>query len=71
MKIQIATAPCSWGVFYADGGTSGVPYEVFLQQAAEAGWVEEWMYVFIHGCSDPDVIFEEYWYDESLGQWPY
>lgn len=38
MKIQIATAPCSWGVFYADGGTSGVPYEVFLQQAAEAGY---------------------------------
>ena len=29
------------------------------------------MYVFIHGCSDPDVIFEEYWYDESLGQWTY
>ena len=42
-----------------------------FQQAAEAGWVEEWMYVFIHGCSDPDVIFEEYWYDESLGQWTY
>lgn len=38
MKIQIATAPCSWGVFYADGGTSYVPYEVFLQQAAEAGY---------------------------------
>ena len=42
-----------------------------FQQAAEAGWVEEWMYVFIHGCTDPDVIFEEYWYDESLGQWTY
>lgn len=38
MKIQIATAPCSWGVFFPDGGTSGVPYETFLAQAAEAGY---------------------------------
>lgn len=40
MEIRIATAPCSWGVFYADGGTSGVPYPVFLRQAAEAGYTE-------------------------------
>lgn len=40
MEIRIATAPCSWGVFYADGGTSGVPYDVFLQQAAAAGYSE-------------------------------
>lgn len=38
MKIQIATAPCSWGVFFPDGRTSGVPYETFLAQAAEAGY---------------------------------
>lgn len=40
MEIRIATAPCSWGVFYADGGTSGVPWPVFLQQAAQAGYTE-------------------------------
>ena len=40
MEIRIATAPCSWGVFYADGGTSGVPCETFLRQAAEAGYSE-------------------------------
>ncbi len=40
MEIRIATAPCSWGVFYADGSTSGVPYEVFLRQASEAGYSE-------------------------------
>ena len=40
MNIQIATAPCSWGVYYVDGGPSGVPFETFLQQAAEAGYTE-------------------------------
>jgi len=40
MEIQIATAPCSWGVFYADGRTSGVPYPVFLQQASAAGYTQ-------------------------------
>lgn len=38
MKIQIATAPCSWGVFFPDGRMSGVPWETFLMQAAEAGY---------------------------------
>lgn len=38
MKIQIATAPCSWGVFFPDGRTSCVPYETFLAQASEAGY---------------------------------
>lgn len=38
MQIQIATAPCSWGVWYADGTPSGTPYPVFLDQAAEAGY---------------------------------
>lgn len=37
-KVKIATAPCSWGVWYADGTPSGTPYEVFLDQAAEAGY---------------------------------
>lgn len=37
-NITIATAPCSWGVWYADGTPSGTPYEVFLEQAAAAGY---------------------------------
>lgn len=36
--VKIATAPCSWGVWYADGTPSGTPYDVFLDQAAEAGY---------------------------------
>ena len=32
------TAPCSWGVWYADGKPSGTPWNVFLDQAAEAGY---------------------------------
>lgn len=38
MKIKIATAPCSWGVWYADGTPSGTPWALFLDQAAEAGY---------------------------------
>lgn len=38
MKITIATCPCSWGVFYADGGASGVPAEQFLREASQAGY---------------------------------
>jgi inosose dehydratase len=37
-NIIIATAPCSWGVWYADGKPSGTPWEVFLDQAAAAGY---------------------------------
>ena len=36
--VKIATAPCSWGVWYADGTPSGTPFEVFLDQAAAAGY---------------------------------
>lgn len=36
--ITIATAPCSWGVWYADGTPSGTKWELFLDQAAEAGY---------------------------------
>ncbi len=38
MKLTIATAPCSWGVWYADGTPSGTPYPVFLDQAAASGY---------------------------------
>lgn len=37
-EVKIATAPCSWGVWYADGTPSGTPWELFLDQAAEAGY---------------------------------
>jgi len=37
-EIIPATAPCSWGVWYADGAPSGVPYSVFLDGAAQAGY---------------------------------
>ena len=38
MKVTIATAPCSWGVWYADGTPSGTPWRTFLDQAASAGY---------------------------------
>lgn len=38
MNCKIATAPCSWGVWYADGTPSGTPYGIFLDQAAAAGY---------------------------------
>ena len=38
IHVKIATAPCSWGVWYADGTPSGTPYSVFLDQAAQAGY---------------------------------
>jgi inosose dehydratase len=37
-NIIIATAPCSWGVWYADGTPSGTPWNIFLDQAAQAGY---------------------------------
>lgn len=37
-KIISATAPCSWGVWYADGTPSKTPYDIFLDQAAESGY---------------------------------
>lgn len=37
-NITIATAPCSWGVWYADGTPSGTPYDLFLKQASEIGY---------------------------------
>lgn len=38
MSVKIATAPCSWGVWYADGSPSGTPWNVFLDQAQKAGY---------------------------------
>lgn len=38
LQVTIGTAPCSWGVWWPDGTPSGTPYEVFLDQAAQAGY---------------------------------
>lgn len=38
MQVTIGTAPCSWGVWWPDGTPSGTPYDVFLDQAAQAGY---------------------------------
>jgi len=38
MDVKIATAPCSWGVWWADGTPSRTPWNVFLDQAHEAGY---------------------------------
>ncbi len=38
MKVELATCPASWGVFWADGSPSYVPYELFLDHAASAGY---------------------------------
>lgn len=37
-QIISATAPCSWGVWYADGTPSKTPYPTCLDQAARAGY---------------------------------
>ena len=37
-RIIAATAPCSWGVWFADGGPSGTPWKVFLDGAAKSGY---------------------------------
>lgn len=38
MKVELATCPCSWGVFWPDGSPTFVPAEDFLDQAAESGY---------------------------------
>lgn len=38
LQITIGTAPCSWGVYWPDGTPSRTPYNVFLDQAAQAGY---------------------------------
>ncbi len=39
MKVEIATCPCSWGVFWADGSPSHTPANVFMDMAAGSGYV--------------------------------
>ena len=38
MQVTIGTAPCSWGVWGADGTPSKTPWNVFLDEAAEGGY---------------------------------
>ena len=37
MQVTIGTAPCSWGVWWADGTPTGTPWEILRAQAAEGG----------------------------------
>ena len=39
--------------------------------AYAGGWIEEWMFLYVHGGSDPDILYEPFWYDEQLGEWTY
>ncbi|NLL53538.1 MAG: TIM barrel protein [Clostridiales bacterium] len=39
MKVELATCPCSWGIFWPDGAPTYVPADSFLDQAAKAGYV--------------------------------
>ena len=39
--------------------------------AYENGWLEEWMSLYVNGSSDPNILFEPFWYDEQLGEWTY
>jgi inosose dehydratase len=39
MKVELATCPCSWGIFWPDGSPTFVPADDFLDQAAAAGYV--------------------------------
>ena len=39
--------------------------------AYEGGWIEEWMSLYVNGSSDPDVLYEPFWYDDQLGEWTY
>ena len=58
-KVTIATAPCSWGVWYADGTPSGTPWNVFLDQAAAAGYKALELGPDGYLPTDEDVLREE------------
>ena len=39
--------------------------------AYEDGWLGEWMFLYVHGSSDPPVKYNALWFDEELGQLTY
>ena len=39
--------------------------------AYEGGWIEEWMSLYVNESSDPNILYEPFWYDEQLGEWTY
>ena len=39
--------------------------------AYAGGWLGEWMFLYVHGGSDPDILYEPFWYDEQIGEWTY
>jgi len=59
VNVKIATAPCSWGVWYADGTPSGTPANVFLDQAEQAGYTALELGPIGYLPTDIDVLKEE------------
>lgn len=59
MNVKIATAPCSWGVWYADGTPSGTPADVFLNQAEEAGYTALELGPIGYLPTDTEILKEE------------
>lgn len=39
--------------------------------AYEDGWLGEWMFLYVHGSSDPAVKYNALWFDDELGQLTY
>ena len=39
--------------------------------AYAGGWLDEWMFLYVHGASEPDILYEPFWYDEQIGEWTY
>lgn len=33
--------------------------------------LDSWMFLYVHGCSDPPVIYDSLWFDAKLGQMTY
>lgn len=59
MNVKIGTAPCSWGVWYADGTPSKTPYNVFLDQAAASGYTALELGPIGYLPTDPAKLSEE------------
>lgn len=40
-----------------------------LLSAGEGGWLDEWMFLYVDGSSDPDDPYDSYWYDKERDAW--
>ena len=39
--------------------------------AYEKGFLESWMFLYVHGDSEPETIYDEFWFDTQLNQMTY